>query len=179
MLYRLFEKLMPDLRARSAYSLPYDSFYEQGIRGLIFDIDNTLVMHGAPPGQACVELFDRLKKTGFSVLILSNNGIDRVKSFADTVGAAYLNNAGKPSKKGYLKGCRIMGIRPDEALAVGDQIFTDILGAKRCGIRAVMVEPIDPREEIQIRLKRLAEKPVLALYAARSASGRDHYGRKH
>ena len=84
-----------------------------------------------------------------------------------SVGADYLHKAGKPSKKGYLKACDIMGIKPSEALAVGDQIFTDIWGAGRSGIRSCMVDPIDPREEIQIKLKRKLEKPFLAIYRAK------------
>ncbi len=162
----MFKNLMPDMTGSSVFELPYETFRKEGIRGLIYDIDNTLVMHGAPPNERCVELFAELKSMGFRVCILSNNGIDRVRSFAETVGADYLHKAGKPKKDGYLRACEIMGIKPSEALAVGDQIFTDIWGAGRSGIRSCMVDLIDPREEIQIKLKRRLEKPVLAIYRA-------------
>lgn len=167
MKFRILKNFMPDMTGGSVFELPYDRFRDEGIKGLIYDIDNTLVMHGAPPNQRCVELFAKLKDMGFSVFILSNNGVDRVKSFADTVGADYLYKAHKPSKDGYLRACEKMGIGADEAAAVGDQIFTDIWGARRSGIRAVMVDPIDSREEIQIKLKRLLEKPIIAAYRKR------------
>ena len=164
----MFKNFMPDMTGSSVFELPYESFQKEGIKGLIYDIDNTLVMHGAPPNERCVELFAKLRGMGLKTFILSNNGIDRVKSFSDTVGAEdYLYKSGKPSKKGYLKACGIMGIKPSEALAVGDQIFTDIWGAKRSGMRAVMVDPIDPREEIQIKIKRIPEKLILAIYRGR------------
>ncbi len=148
-------------RAASAYLLPYDTYRAEGIRGLIFDIDNTLVMHGAPANGQAVALFERLRRFGFRTLILSNNGEDRVKMFADAVGADYIYKAGKPRKAGYLRACAQMGVEAGEAIAVGDQIFTDLWGACRSGIRAVLVDPIDPREELQIRLKRILEKPLL------------------
>ena len=162
---RPFMKLTPDERAASAYTLAYEAYYAQGIRGVLFDIDNTLVRHGEPE---TVKLFERLRGIGLVPFVLSNNEINRVRSFAETVGADYLYKAGKPAKHGYLEACGKMGIEPSQALAVGDQIYTDIWGAKRSGIRAVLVEPIDPsKEEIQIRFKRLLERPVLAAKVAK------------
>ncbi|MCR5675825.1 MAG: YqeG family HAD IIIA-type phosphatase [Lachnospiraceae bacterium] len=159
--------LFPDERAVSAYTLPYEEYRAAGIRGVIFDIDNTLVRHGEPAVWRTVRLFAHLKELGLTPFILSNNKVDRVRSFAEAVGADYVWKAGKPKKYGYLKACGIMGITPAEALAVGDQIYTDIWGAKRSGMRAVLVDPIDPREELQIRIKRWLERPILALFLRR------------
>ncbi len=159
------KNLMPDERAASAYTLPYEEYYAKGVRGVFFDIDNTLVRHGEPAVTRAIALFDRLRSIGLTPFILSNNEIHRVQTFADAVGADYLHKAGKPKKKGYLSGCRKMGIDPSQAISVGDQIFTDTWGARRSGIRAILVDPIDPsREEIQIRLKRILEKPVLRAF---------------
>lgn len=157
------KNLIPDERAESAYDLPYENYAAEGIRAVLFDIDNTLVRHGEPAVSRTICLFSHLRSIGLTPFILSNNSFDRVESFASAAGADYLYKAGKPSSKGYLKACETLGISPGEALAVGDQIFTDIWGANRCGMRTVLVDPIDPREEIQIRIKRILEKPVLAL----------------
>ena len=162
------KNLLPGERADSAYTLPYEELREQGVKGVIFDIDNTLVRHGEPACFRTVGLFAHLRELGLTPFILSNNGIDRVRSFAEAVGAPYLHKAGKPGPAGYRRACEVMGIRPEEAIAVGDQIYTDIWGAGRCGIRSILVAPIDPREEIQIKFKRILEKPVLRAYERRA-----------
>ena len=156
--------LLPDERAVSVDKLPYERYFAEGIRGVIFDIDNTLVIHGAPAGWHTIRLMEHLKSLGLTPFILSNNRAERVQSFAGAVGADCVYKAGKPGRDGYLRACESLGLRPDQVLAVGDQIFTDILGAKRAGIRSVLVEPIDPREELQIKIKRKLEKPLLSAY---------------
>ncbi|MBQ9155598.1 MAG: YqeG family HAD IIIA-type phosphatase [Eubacterium sp.] len=154
----------PDEYLDSAYDIPYESYYEKGYRGILFDIDNTLVPHDAPADERAVGLFARLHAIGFKTCLISNNKEPRVKSFADAVGCYYVYKAGKPLAKGYLKGVEEMGTQELSTLFVGDQIFTDVWGAKRAGIRALLVDPIHPKEEIQIVLKRYLEKIVMFFY---------------
>lgn len=160
----MFEKLYPSEWHTSAYAINYESMYEKGYRHIIFDIDNTLVPHGAPQDERSLKLLKRLKGIGYSVLFLSNNKEPRVKSFAEPVGAYYLHKAGKPSPRGYLKAVRMMGGSVEDTFFVGDQLFTDIWGANRAGMYSILVNRIDRREEIQIVLKRVLEKPVLLCY---------------
>ncbi|MCI8511010.1 MAG: YqeG family HAD IIIA-type phosphatase [Lachnospiraceae bacterium] len=148
----------------SAYELPYERLYEKGYRGIIFDVDNTLVPHGAPADQKALELFERLRGIGFSTCILSNNKEPRVKPFADSVKSPYLYKGGKPKRRGYVKAMERMGTSREQTLFVGDQLFTDVWGANRSGIFSVLTKPIDPREEIQIVLKRCPEAVVLFFY---------------
>ena len=89
----MLETFYPDHEAESVYGLDYEGFHEKGFRGVIFDIDNTLVPHGAPADKAVVELFARLHEIGFETLLLSNNKEPRVKSFAESVGAKYIFKA--------------------------------------------------------------------------------------
>ena len=163
----MLEIFYPDTRCASSYQIPYEEYYRQGIRGVIFDIDNTLVMHGAPATPEAVELFGKLHGIGLDTCLISNNNAERVAPFASAVGSKFMSKAGKPSRRGYMEAMRLMGTDADSTLFVGDQLFTDIWGANRCGIRTVLVAPIDPREEIQIVLKRFLEKPVLAAYERR------------
>ena len=109
----------PDKYIVSTYQINFDRLYEQGYRGIIFDIDNTLVEHGAPADERSIALFRAMKKLG------CNTG---------------------------------------NTLFVGDQLFTDVWGARRCGIYSILVQPIARHEEIQIVLKRYLEKIVLASY---------------
>ena len=129
-----------------------------------FDIDNTLVPHGAPADERAKKLFAHLKELGFSCCLLSNNKEPRVKMFNDDVQVQYIFKAGKPKCFGYEKAMERMGTDRSNTLFVGDQIFTDVCGANRTGIRTIMVRYIHPKEEIQIVLKRKLEKIVLFFY---------------
>lgn len=166
----LLERFYPDEYLDSAYAIDYEALYEQGYRGVIFDIDNTLVPHGAPADPRSVALFARLRRIGFQSLLLSNNKEPRVKMFNDEVGSRYICKAGKPAVKNYVRAMEMMGTAAETTMFVGDQLFTDVWGAKKAGIRTWLVKPIHPKEEIQIVLKRRLERIVLFFYE-RSKNG--------
>ena len=91
----MLKAFYPDRIAESAYEIPYDYYYAQGIRGVIFDIDNTLVPHGAPADKRAAELFADLRDLGLHTCLLSNNKEPRVSPFAQAVGSPYIYKAGK------------------------------------------------------------------------------------
>lgn len=148
----------------STYQIDFEMLYQKGYRGVIFDIDNTLVPHGAPADERAVRLFERLKNIGFDCCLLSNNQYERVAMFNKDVSVHFIENAHKPSRKNYQKAMELMKTNLDNTLFVGDQLFTDVYGAKRTGIHNILVKPIHPKEEIQIVLKRKLEKIVLYFY---------------
>ena len=160
----MLQRFYPDAYVDSAYGIDYEKLYEEGYRGIIFDIDNTLVPHGAPADLRSRELFAWLKNLGYGIMLLSNNKEPRVKMFNDAVGAEYIFKAGKPAVGNYRKAMERLGTDKENTLFVGDQLFTDIWGAKKAGIRTFLVKPIHPKEEIQIVLKRYLEKIVLFFY---------------
>lgn len=160
----MFRCFFPDEYLDSAYEIDYERLYEEGYRGLIYDIDNTLVPHGAPADERAIALFERLRRIGFGYCLLSNNQIDRVAPFADEIQAGYIENAHKPSVKNYRKAMELLGTDTGNTIFIGDQLFTDVYGTKRTGIRNILVKPIHPKEEIQIVLKRYLEKIVLHFY---------------
>ena len=160
----IFEQFFPDEYRASAYVVPYEELYDKGYRGVIFDIDNTLVPHGAPADERALRLFERLQAIGFSSCLLSNNRELRVKSFNEKIGTKYIYNGRKPSVTSYVKAMELMGTNQSNTLFVGDQLFTDVWGAKRSGLHNILVKPIHPKEEIQIVLKRYLEKIVLYFY---------------
>ena len=165
----MLETFYPDRYVDSAYSIPYRELYSQGYRGIIFDVDNTLVPHGAPADAASKELFEELRAIGFSHCILSNNKEPRVAPFAGEVKSPYIYKGGKPKTAGYKKAMKLMGTDCSNTLFIGDQLFTDVWGANRAGMYSILVKPIDPHEEIQIVLKRYLEKIVLFFYKRREA----------
>ena len=157
--------LYPNDYIDSVYDVNFKKLYEEGYRLLLFDVDNTLVPHGAPADERAIQLFQELREIGFQTWFLSNNKEPRVKSFCEAVnGTSYIFKCGKPDTEAYLDAVKRSGCQKSQAFFFGDQIFTDVLGAKRAGLHAIMVKPIHPKEEIQIVLKRYLEKVVLFFY---------------
>lgn len=160
----MFQIFYPDLYMDSAYRIDFDQLYADGYRGLIFDIDNTLVTHGAPADERARKLFAHLKELGFSCCLLSNNDEARVKMFNDDVQVQYIYDAHKPSVPGYERAMELMHTDRTNTVFIGDQLFTDIFGANRTGIPTILVKKIHWKEEIQIIFKRRLEAIVLLCY---------------
>jgi len=160
----VIKQFYPQEYLDSTYDIDFEKRYAEGKRGIIFDVDNTLVPHGMPADERALALFERLQKIGYQTVLLSNNKEPRVKSFAQQVNSLYIYKAGKPGKAGYEKALSLMNITSRQAIFIGDQLFTDVWGAKRCGIDNILVKPIHPKEEIQIVLKRYLEKIILFFY---------------
>ena len=160
----MFRTFFPDEYLDSTYEIDFEKLYQDGYRGLIFDIDNTLVPHGAPADQRAIALFKRLHALGYQTMMLSNNKEPRAKMFCDAVDAEYIYKAGKPNPANYREAMKRMHTDEKNTLFVGDQIFTDVWGANKAGIYSILVKPIHPKEEIQIVLKRYLEKVVLFCY---------------
>jgi HAD superfamily phosphatase (TIGR01668 family) len=157
----------PGMEADSVYQIRFERLYQEGIRGVIFDIDNTLVAHGAPADERSIALFASLRQIGLQTCLISNNQEPRVRPFAEAVGSLYVCDAHKPSVKNYKKAMELMQTEKNTTIFIGDQLFTDVFGANRAGIFSCLVRPIHPKEEIQIVLKRYLERIVLFFYHRR------------
>ncbi len=168
----MLRRFYPKRLAKSSYDIDYEKLYKEGYRGILFDIDNTLVEHGADATPRAIELFTRLKGIGFQTCLISNNSDERVRRFNKDIGANYIHKANKPATKNYYKATKIMGTHIDNTVFVGDQLFTDVYGANRVGMLTYLVKPIHPKEEIQIVLKRKLERIVLYFYRKDLAKGK-------
>lgn len=158
---KLWRNLYPDEWIDSTYSIDFEKYYEDGYRGIIFDIDNTLVPHGADADERAIELIARLKKIGFSICLLSNNKKPRVERFNKDINVNYIFKAQKPYHKNYYIAAMLMRLSVGSVICIGDQLFTDIYGANESQMHTILVNPIDSKEEIQIVLKRRLEAIVL------------------
>ena len=148
----------------SAYDIDYNYLWNKGYRGIIFDIDNTLVEHNEPATERAVALFGRLADIGFGTAVVSNNKEPRVKLFAEATGCKYVYKAGKPKADGYFRAMEKMETDGESTFAVGDQLITDIWGANNAGIKSIMVHRIARHEEIQIHFKRIPETVIVTIY---------------
>ena len=160
----MFERFFPDQKVNSTYDIDYEALYQEGYRGLLFDIDNTLVEHGKDADDRAKQLFAKLREIGFECCLISNNKKQRVSRFNEEIGVKTVFNAHKPAKKGYFYAMELMGTTLENTAFIGDQLFTDVYGAKRIGMRNFLVKPINEKEEFQIVLKRRLEKPILREY---------------
>ena len=148
----------------SVFSIDYEKLVQKGFKGIIFDIDMTLVPHGADSTKEIDELFKTIHKAGLKTLLLTNNSEERVKRFIKNIDTLYLCDAEKPNPEGYLKAIQMMGIKKNETVFIGDQIFIDIYGANRCGIASILVKYVTAEVETKIGIRRTLEKIILKLY---------------
>lgn len=130
---------------KSIYELDGRALAAQGITLVLADLDNTLARYGQwEPEQRLRDWVDSLHSSGVEVFILSNSRKPtRVKEFALALNVPYLGHSGKPKRAGYQRALKQMGRRREETVMIGDQIFTDVLGANRAGIRSYLIEPIE------------------------------------
>lgn len=146
--------------AQDVYAVDYRALYERGFRGIIFDIDNTLVTPNAPSDERARRLFRDLHEMGYATVILSNNTGRRARIFAEEVGADVVPGAHKPLPGKYRAAMRLMGTDESSTVCIGDQIFTDIWGAGNAHIASILTDPFTQRELFLVRWKRFFEKGI-------------------
>ncbi len=149
---------------RSIYEIDGAHLAASGIRLLIADLDNTLVPYYIVlPTEPVRAWAAGLKAHGIELFILSNSrSAHRAERFCSALGVPFLSHAGKPRKKGFLQAMEQMGAKPEETIMVGDQFFTDGLGAKCAGLPVILVRPIDMRKNPAHALRYLLELPFRA-----------------
>jgi len=157
--------LFPHEYVGGVASIDFEKLYRIGYRGLIFDIDNTLVHHGEDATDEVRDLFTRLDGIGFKTVVLTDNSEARTRRFLTNIDCPYVCGANKPDTRGFLEALSILGTQREETIVIGDQIFRDILGANRSGIPSILVEYLRYESETKSGIRRSVEKVVLRLYA--------------
>ena len=157
--------LIPDRVYQSIYDIDPAALRQAGVTLLLADLDNTLAKYGQPePDQALRDWKTALEAAGVELYLLSNSRKPtRASHFAQALDIPYQGHSGKPGTAGYFRAMERMGRKPEQTAMVGDQIFTDILGARRAGIKAFMVEPIQLRGNPGRYLRYAVEEPFRAL----------------
>ena len=146
------------------FSIDYQQLFDKGCRGLIFDIDNTLVPHGADSTPEIDDLFSRLHGIGFKTILLSNNSEKRIRRFMKNIDTLFVAEAGKPDPDGFLRALDLLGCTKEEVVVVGDQVFTDIRGANRAGLRSILVKYIGHEKREWKGFHRYLEQLILLFY---------------
>lgn len=158
----MIELFSPDLYVRDIYGINLEYIKNRNIKGLLVDLDNTLLAWDSfEADERLMSWIEACKAKGFSLCIVSNNKRSRINHCAKILDIPAVVRAIKPRKKAFLKGMEILGTLPKETAVIGDQIFTDILGAKRMGLYAILVRPISNNEFIFTKLVRKLEAVIL------------------
>lgn len=165
--------LYPDLYLNNIKEITVDILKENNIKGLILDIDNTLIDYEKNLLNGAKKWCEDLKQRGIKLCILSNtNKIKKVEKVAKIMDLEYIYFAHKPNKKGFLKAKEMLQISNNKQIAtVGDQIFTDVLGGNRVGMFTILTKPIDKRDILITRIKRPFENMVIKKYLKQMKKG--------
>ena len=157
--------LIPDYRFERFSDASCEFLLSLGIKGVILDVDNTLEPYeNAKPGAHVISWLDELREAGISCAIVSNNGKERIDLFNEELSLVAYSKAKKPFRKNVLRALSDIGVKPRDAILMGDQVFTDVLAAKLSGIRSILVPPIKDKTDLFTKFKRLLEKPILKKY---------------
>lgn len=157
----LLSRFYPWETAASVFTIDYGKLCRLGYRGILFDIDNTLVLHGADSNQAVDDLLLRLDGLGLQTLLLSNNSEERILRFLHHKDLPYIAEADKPVPAAYLQAVDRLGLAKDQVIVIGDQLFTDVYGANRAGLASIRVDFLRHPGERHFGKRRAAEAFVL------------------
>lgn len=165
-------RLVPDRIFCDINEITPSLLESEGVSALVLDIDNTLAPRYVElPDDALKDWIAQLRRTNIKLYIISNNRTNRVTKFASALDVPFFCNGMKPFPRAFLRAVREMGIPREHVAAVGDQIYTDVCGAHLAGIRAWLVNPIDPSENLIFRIRRRLEKPFLNRYYKQNGGG--------
>lgn len=153
---------MPNEYIPTVYDLDIKELHKRNIKGIITDLDNTLVEWDRPDATPeLLEWFRLMRDEGFQVTIVSNNNKKRVSSFCKPTGIQFIHSARKPRVKAFRQACKRMNLYKDEVVVIGDQVLTDVFGGNRAGFYTVLVVPIVSTDGFLTRINRRVERRVL------------------
>lgn len=159
----IFKKyFMPNEYVKSIFQIDIAKLAESGVKGIITDLDNTLVGWDVEePTEEVKAWFQKAKKHGITVTIVSNNNERRVAEFAKPLEADCIFKARKPRGKAFNRATKQMALQPDEVVVIGDQMLTDVFGGKRRGLFTIMVVPVKQTDGFVTKFNRIIERRLL------------------
>ncbi|WP_411677660.1 YqeG family HAD IIIA-type phosphatase [Caproicibacter sp.] len=152
---------LPTVSVGKATDITPELIRAMNANAILLDVDNTLALHGSQtPFPGTVEWAKQMRKAGIRLVLVSNNFQKRVEPFAAKYGLPFLSLSLKPFPAAYHRAVRRLGVEPEEAVVVGDQIFTDVFGANWAGIKSILLVPAGMEQSLSFRLRRALEKPI-------------------
>lgn len=156
--------LFPDLYYKNVQSIDLGDLRHNNIKGIAIDVDNTLIDYNKILSDEVIKWVETAKESGYKICILSNsNKKDKISKVADRLNLHYIMFAQKPLKKGFKKAIEYLNIPAENIAIIGDQVFTDVLGANMMNMTSIYVEPINKKEYWYTKWKRPIEAFILKL----------------
>jgi uncharacterized protein len=158
----VLKDFLPTEHVKSIFDITPERLKDKGIKGIITDLDNTLVEWDRPYATPqLITWFDDMRRNEILVTIVSNNNENRVKAFSDPLGIPFIFQARKPMGRAFLKAVSQMGIKREEAVVIGDQLLTDVLGGNRSGFHTILVVPVAQTDGFFTKFNRKVERRIL------------------
>jgi HAD superfamily phosphatase (TIGR01668 family) len=159
----MLKHFLPDEHVQNILDITPEMLVKRGVKGIITDLDNTLVEWDRP--EATPELinwFKSIKEKGILITIVSNNTQQRVKSFSDPVEIPFIYSARKPMNRAFKRALKDMSLKNEEVVVIGDQLLTDVLGGNRIGLHTILVVPVASSDGLWTRFNRKLERIILS-----------------
>ncbi|WP_409301811.1 YqeG family HAD IIIA-type phosphatase [Peribacillus sp. SCS-155] len=164
----MLNNFLPSEHVKSIFHITPEKLKEKGIKGIITDLDNTLVEWDRPTATPkLIEWFDNMREHGILVTIVSNNNEMRVKSFSDPLQIPFIFQARKPMSRAFNRAIKEMGLKREETVVIGDQLLTDVLGGNRSGFHTILVVPVAQTDGFATRFNRMIERRLLSFFRRR------------
>ncbi|MDR4948666.1 YqeG family HAD IIIA-type phosphatase [Neobacillus cucumis] len=158
----MLKQFLPNEHVKSILDISPEELKAKGVKGIITDLDNTLVEWDRPSATPqLIKWFDEVKKQNIQVTIVSNNNEARVKFFSDPLKIPFIYRAKKPMSAAFHRAVKQMGIKKEEAVVIGDQLLTDVLGGNRGGFHTILVVPVAQTDGLGTKFNRFAERRIL------------------
>ena len=159
----MLKNFLPNEYVKSIFHITPESLKERGVKGIITDLDNTLVEWDRPDATPeIISWLSTMKAANILVTIVSNNNDERVKVFSEPLGIPYISKARKPLRSPFIRAINTMGIKKEEAVVIGDQLLTDILGGNRKGLYTILVVPVATSDALITKFNRKIERLIMA-----------------
>jgi len=154
---------LPNEYVKNVYHVQPEDLKKRGIKGIITDLDNTLIEWDRPNATPKLEQwFLNMKEQGIQVTVVSNNNEQRVKDFADPLGIPFIHSARKPFVRAFKRAIQEMNLKADEVVVIGDQLLTDVLGGNRVGLYTILVVPVAQTDGLVTRFNRKIERRIMS-----------------
>ncbi len=155
----------PHFRLKRITDIDVDFLKVNNIKALLLDVDNTMsTHHGTVLVDGLSEWIEYMLSSGIKLIVLSNSKEQRVKPFAKRIGLDYISLGLKPLPFGYIRAMKRLCVKCQETAIVGDQLFTDSLGAHLTGVKSIILEPIQPEPMLSFKIRRYFEKILYKRY---------------
>ncbi|MBN6888950.1 putative phosphatase [Cytobacillus horneckiae] len=158
----MLKNFLPDQHVKTVFEVTPELLKEQGVKGIITDLDNTLVEWDRPHATPqLIKWFEELKMSDIKVTIVSNNNESRVRAFSDPLNIPFIYQARKPMGRAFKRALREMNLTQKETVVIGDQLLTDVLGGNRSGFNTILVVPVAQTDGFMTRFNRKIERRIL------------------